>query len=262
MTRWFRLYDAVLDDPKVQRLPDRMFKAWINLLCLASRHGGELPPVQDVAFALRATPQQAVLIVDALSSAGLLDRHDDGLRIHAWEARQYQSDGSAARMRRHRARQRAGDVTVTAPESEAESDSHQIQSRTEAESDADASGKSQAQRIALQDTGGDGDGGTVGRTEPVDVAHWRPGAGDCAYAAGLGLDPARVLEDLRSWAANAAPGRRRKRDPRQFWRGWCRRDADAGRNRAGGAGPRANGAGAAGLLAAAAAVIAQGEAER
>ena len=64
MNRWFRLYDAVLDDPKVQRLPDRIFKAWINLLCLASRHGGTLPPVDDVAFALRCTPEQAVLIVE------------------------------------------------------------------------------------------------------------------------------------------------------------------------------------------------------
>jgi hypothetical protein len=251
MNRWFRLYDAVLDDPKVQRLPDRIFKAWINLLCLASRHGGALPGVEDTAFALRCAPDQAVLIVDTLTATGLLDRHDEGLRIHAWETRQYQSDGSAERMRRHRARHR--DVTVTPPESDAESE--QTQSRTD--SDAVASGHEQALRVDLHNVGGGN-----GSTEPVDVAHWEPAAGDLAYAARLGLDPARVLEDLRSWAANAAPPRRRKRDPGQFWRGWCRRDADAGRNRAGGAGSGANGARTHGLYAAALEVIAQGEAER
>ena len=261
MNRWFRLYDAVLDDPKVQRLPDRIFKAWINLLCLASRHGGALPDVEDVAFALRCTPEVAVKIVGMLTDNGLLDRHDEGLRIHAWDKRQYQSDGSAERMRRHRARHSGatGDVTVTPPESEAESE----QTQNRAESDADASGRTR-EPIDLQNEGdGDGraDGTTVGPRGPIDVAAWEPGAGDFAYAAGLGLDPQRVLEDLRSWAANAPAVRRRKRDPRQFWQGWCRRDADAGRNRAGLAGSRANGAGAHSLLAAAAAVIAQGEAE-
>ncbi|HVY97878.1 MAG TPA: hypothetical protein VHA35_00150 [Dongiaceae bacterium] len=255
MARWFRLYDAVLDDPKVQRLPDRMFKAWINLLCLASRHGGALPPAEDVAFALRTTEEQAILIVGALSANGLLDRHDEGLRIHGWETRQYQSDGSAARMRRHRAKQRG--VTVTSPESESEPE----QSQNRAESDAGASAHAQDGPHALQNEG-EGDGRTGGGTAIVDVAAWEPSAGDRAYAAGLGLDPERVLEDLRGWAANAAPGRRRKRDPSRFWQGWCRRDADAGRNRAGCAGSRANGARNPGLLAAALEVIAQGEVER
>jgi hypothetical protein len=251
MNRWFRLYDAVLDDPKVQRLPDRLFKAWINLLCLASRHGGRLPPVADVAFALRMSEDQAVLAVDTIAAAGLLDRHDEGLRIHAWETRQYQSDSSTERMRRHRARRNG--VTVTAPESDSESERKQ----NRAESDAGASAHAPRQAIDLQS---EGEGN--GRTEPVDVAAWQPGAGDLAYAAELGLDPERVFQDFRGWAANAAPVRRRKRDPHQFWQGWCRRDADAGRNRAGLAGSRPNGTGASSLLAAAAAVIAQGEAER
>ena len=71
---WFRLYHAVLDDPKVQRLPDRLFKAWINLLCLGCRRGGDLPPAGDVAFALRVSAGEAGKILDALSAAGLVDR--------------------------------------------------------------------------------------------------------------------------------------------------------------------------------------------
>ena len=41
--KWFRLYNDVINDPKVQRLDGETFKAWINILCLASKGGGVLP---------------------------------------------------------------------------------------------------------------------------------------------------------------------------------------------------------------------------
>jgi len=40
MTRWFRVHDDLVDDPKVQRLDPRLFKALVNLWCLASANGG------------------------------------------------------------------------------------------------------------------------------------------------------------------------------------------------------------------------------
>ena len=42
MQRWFRMYEEILDDPKVQKLPDDLFKAWVNVLALSSRNGGKL----------------------------------------------------------------------------------------------------------------------------------------------------------------------------------------------------------------------------
>ena len=44
MARWFKYFDSALDDPRIQKLDDRTFKVWVNLLCLASRSGGVLPP--------------------------------------------------------------------------------------------------------------------------------------------------------------------------------------------------------------------------
>jgi hypothetical protein len=38
--KWLRLYSDVVSDPKVQRLPGEKFKAWVNLLCVASQHDG------------------------------------------------------------------------------------------------------------------------------------------------------------------------------------------------------------------------------
>ena len=48
-SRWYRMYDELLDNPKVQRLSGDEFKAWVNILCLASRHDGVVPPVAEGA---------------------------------------------------------------------------------------------------------------------------------------------------------------------------------------------------------------------
>jgi hypothetical protein len=243
---WFRFYHAALDDPKVQRLPDRLFKAWINLLCLASRHGGSLPPIGDVAFALRVTEGEAAKIVTALAGAALIDRASETFRIHNWDRRQFQSDGSGAeRSRRFRVRRRNVSRNGQATPSESE------QSTTE-NPDAGASG---AQR---NPQGVQHGAGPNGATLFADLAAWEPGDADRRYAEAHGLDAARVLADLRAWAANATRAKRSKRDPSAFWQSWCRRDADraAQRNRGvlGQSGPR--GPGTQGLLAAAAEVIA------
>lgn len=113
--RWFRFYDDALNDPKVQRLPAELFRGWINLLCIASKHGGEIPSdPQALAFLLHTTEQKASSLVASLISAQLLDL-DEQLRPHNWDDRQYASDSAAERMRRHRQRKRdvTSDVTVT-----------------------------------------------------------------------------------------------------------------------------------------------------
>lgn len=132
MSRWFRLYDEMLDDPKAQRLPAEDFKAWINLLCLASRNDGKLPCIGDIAFALRIDENGALTLIERLYIGGLIDKRNggpDGFHYapHAWERRQYKSDNSAERVRRHREKRNAScnvteTVTVTPPETDTETD--------------------------------------------------------------------------------------------------------------------------------------------
>lgn len=110
MSRWFRFYDCALDDPKVQRLPDRLFKAWVNLLCLASRNAGRLPDLPDVAFALRMSDEDAIDIINDLAAAELIDGDDDGYFPHNWKGRQFSSDNdetAAERKRKQRDREAA-----------------------------------------------------------------------------------------------------------------------------------------------------------
>lgn len=121
MMKWFRFYNEVLDDPKVQRLHPALFKHWVNLLCLASENdeAGDLPDEDSIAFRLRVKPCEVRKILDQLHAAGLLDEVDDASMprrsgvdaasrsrrfcSHNWTQRQRSSDNSATRVARHRA---------------------------------------------------------------------------------------------------------------------------------------------------------------
>lgn len=132
MSRWFRLYDEMLDDPKAQRLPPQDFKIWINLLCLASRNDGKLPCISDIAFALRISENDAVTMVERLHIAGLIDKRNggpDGFHYspHGWEKRQYKSDNSADRVKKHREKRNGEcnvscNVTETPPDTETDTE--------------------------------------------------------------------------------------------------------------------------------------------
>lgn len=114
MSRWFRMYADVLDDPKVQRLPAELFKIWVNLLCLASRNEGVIPCAEDVAFALRITPAKASEVISQFIERGLMDQMNDELKPHNWDKRQYKSDKdetAAKRQANKRERDKMRDVT-------------------------------------------------------------------------------------------------------------------------------------------------------
>jgi hypothetical protein len=71
--QWFRLYNEVADDAKVQRLPADLLKAWINTLCIASKYDGTLPALPELAFCLRLTEEEAQMRLNGLIDARLLD---------------------------------------------------------------------------------------------------------------------------------------------------------------------------------------------
>ena len=113
MSRWFRLYDDLLDDPKVQRLRPPLFKMWVNLLCLTSRNHGELPVIADIAFALRLDEETAKSALGELTTLGLID-DENGLRPHNWDKRQFRSDldpTAAERQQAKRERDKGNTVT-------------------------------------------------------------------------------------------------------------------------------------------------------
>src|SRR5215831_8748494 len=114
MNSWFRMYNSVVHDPKVQRLPADDFKTWVNLLCLASENDGILPADEDIAFALHVTLEAALHALHQLENFGLLEHKNGTWRPHNWNKRQFKSDSSSDRVKRYRKRFR--NVTVTPPE--------------------------------------------------------------------------------------------------------------------------------------------------
>jgi hypothetical protein len=124
MTRWFRVHDDLVDDPKVQRLEPSLFKALINLWCLTSSNGGALPPVDEIAFKLRMKTEKVQRVLAELRTAGLIDEDERGARPHNWDERQFKSDVSTSRVKRFRERHRnvSPAVSVTSPEAETETD--------------------------------------------------------------------------------------------------------------------------------------------
>ena len=127
--RWFRFYDEVLDDPKVQKLPPPLFRRWVNLLCLANRGQprGVLPGLAGIAFALRISTADAEGTISALKQADLLDDKEGRLMPHNWKKRQPESDDSLPRVQRYRHGE--GAVTETPPE-ERRGDTEEIQRRS------------------------------------------------------------------------------------------------------------------------------------
>ena len=126
-SRWFRVYDELVDDPKVQRLPDDLFKFLVNIWCLASKNGGRLPPVDHIAYTLRAPDSLVVASLEALISLGLADRmsnqYGSWVAPHAWNKRQYKSDSSTERVQRFR--------NVSCNTDETPPEQIQIQNRTD-----------------------------------------------------------------------------------------------------------------------------------
>jgi hypothetical protein len=135
MAHWFRVYDELVDDPKVQRLPADLFKLLINLWCITSKNGGKLPAPELIAYTVRADESQLITSMKALASHGLLDllsnQHGSWWAPHGWSKRQFKSDSSISRVKRFRAKNETVDETPPETDSDTEQIQIQNQSRTE-----------------------------------------------------------------------------------------------------------------------------------
>lgn len=196
MAQWFRMYESILDDPKVQKLKPELFRAWVNILALTCRRDGVLPGADDIAFALRISEKQVAELLSGLATHGLLDRHGDGYEPHNWRARQYKSDTSADRMRRHRERHRdvTPPVTVTRSESETDTETDSVPNGTGAAAPVDPV-------KALFDAGVELL--TKAGTRPTNarslIGKWRSDHGDESVMAAIGAANAAKVSEPTEW---------------------------------------------------------------
>lgn len=119
MSRWFRLYADAMRNPKVARLTDKEFRLWVELLALAAENDGVIPPLDDVKHMLKKRLDHLSTGVERLISIGLIDALAVGYAPHNWQKRQYKSDVSTDRVRKHRGK---GNVSETSPDTETDTE--------------------------------------------------------------------------------------------------------------------------------------------
>lgn len=123
---WFRLYAEFATDAKIQSMSETLQRRYIMLLCLKCNDELHTLTDDELAFALRIDEKELQETREKFIQKGLIK---DGWEIVAWDKRQYKTDSSAGRVRKHREKKRYSNadvttcnVTVTAPDTDTDTD--------------------------------------------------------------------------------------------------------------------------------------------
>jgi hypothetical protein len=87
---WIKTYIEILDDPKMGRLPDWLWRRAIELFLLAGENGndGLLQPVMDMAWRLRTSEEKLTESLQALSKVGVVHETPEGWLVTHFKERQ------------------------------------------------------------------------------------------------------------------------------------------------------------------------------
>ena len=88
---WFRLYDDIINDPKILRLDETLRWRYISLLCIVSKNSerGYLPEDEDVCLMMRIDAVEWASTKLKLTDRGLIDQNDGKFFVNGWFKRQY-----------------------------------------------------------------------------------------------------------------------------------------------------------------------------
>lgn len=189
---WFRMYAEFATDPKVQSMSETFQRRFIMFLCLQC--AGEFEKLNDdeLAFALRITPEELAETKEVFAKKGLLNEG----KIAKWNKRQYTSDSSTDRVRKHRERKRNADETL------------QQRSVTPPDTDTDTESKREKRATRL----------------PSDFSLTQERR---SIATDHGLNPDRTFANFCDYWKSAPGSKGRKLDWDATWRNWCRNDKNA-----------------------------------
>ena len=100
---WIKLYHETLNDPKMIRLSDRLYRRTIELFLLAGDldEGGDLPTILDLAVYLRTNTETIETELVELAAVGIVSQYDGGWFVTNFAKRQGKM-GKAEYMRRLR----------------------------------------------------------------------------------------------------------------------------------------------------------------
>jgi hypothetical protein len=101
---WIKLYHEILDDPKMGRLSDALYRRVIELFLIAGDYDKEglLPSVSDIAWRLRIPEDILVSQFAELRDFGILSIDDQGCWFVTHFSDRQSADSISQRVRRHR----------------------------------------------------------------------------------------------------------------------------------------------------------------
>jgi DnaD/phage-associated family protein len=87
---WIKLYHEILDDPKMGKLSDRLFRRTIELFLMAGEWDelGDLPSLDDMAWRLRTSPELLETELIELSKKGVITAGGGGYSVTNFSIRQ------------------------------------------------------------------------------------------------------------------------------------------------------------------------------
>lgn len=104
---WFRLYAEFATDPKVQMMSEAMQRRLVLLFCLQCGNGletfHETERETSIAFSMRISMDEIALTKAEFMRRGFIN---EDWTLCNWSKRQYASDSSTARVRKHREAQK------------------------------------------------------------------------------------------------------------------------------------------------------------
>lgn len=140
---WFRLYSEFANDPKVQTMTEAQQRRLVMLFCLKCSDVLVTLSDDEVAFALRVTPEDLAATKKVFQAKGFIE---SGWNLVNWNKRQFISDSSTERTRAYRERIRTSQLPsreqnetsreqavtssrdgVTLPDTDTDSDTEQTQ---------------------------------------------------------------------------------------------------------------------------------------
>ena len=104
---WFRMYHEFATDPKVQCLPEAMQRRLIMLFCLQCNETLDTLKDSDIAFQMRISEEELQNTKMLFIKKGLINQF---WAITKWDKRQFVSDSSTERQRKHRAKLKAAEI--------------------------------------------------------------------------------------------------------------------------------------------------------
>ncbi len=110
---WIKLYHEILDDPKMGKLSNHLWRRAVELFLLAGREGndGALPPVEEMAWTLRLEKDKLLEDLHGLAEVGVVHEAEPGNWVVTHFAKRQTALTSTERVQQFRKRKGNEDET-------------------------------------------------------------------------------------------------------------------------------------------------------